>query len=189
MIRITAEEFWPKFRDEVRRTGTLEALRNTKAWTHTIIQAAKTVCEQAGLKTGNELYLDVMGYEQREPGVNFNWDLRVAFEHENFRGWHDELCKLCHVVADLRVLVAYFGKRTNIEEELRARVATMGERMTRVSNAEWLFIFGPDDSPNDQRNWVAYVCGDDTRLRMLEDGNGFNPYSAFSTRQTQPNTH
>jgi hypothetical protein len=76
MVQIRADEFWIRYRDEVRRSGNLDALRSTKLWTCVAIQAAKKVCEDAGLKTGNELYLDVMAYEQREVGVYYNWDLR-----------------------------------------------------------------------------------------------------------------
>jgi len=182
MIQFSAEQFWRLYRDEVRRCGSLESLRRSRDWTKVAISAAKGVCLSAGLKTGNELYLDVMGYEQRQPGVDFNWDLRVAFEHENTRNWHDELCKLCHVVADLRVLVGYFTINTPIEERLHERINRMGNRITRVPDCQWLFIFGPDDSQRDKTPWVGYTLDLEQRLVRLVDDKPFNPHTEFSRR-------
>ena len=182
MNRLSAEQFWPLYRDEVRRRGNLEVIGKSRLWTCVAIDAAKAVCMNAGLKTGNELYLDVMGYEQRQSGVDFNWDLRVAFEHENTNNWHDELCKLCHVVADLRVLVAYFRSGEPIAERLQERIDLMDKRMTRVQESEWLFIFGPDDSRRDRTRWAAYRLDERRQLARLRDDNPFNPYEEFSRR-------
>lgn len=182
MIRLSAEQFWRLYRDEVRLRGSLESLPRSRDWTRVAIAAAKAVCVNAGLKTGNELYLDVMGYEQRESGVDFNWDLRVAFEHENTQNWHDELCKLCHIVSDLRVLVGYFKISDQIERRLQERIDLMAERMTRVPDGQWLFIFGPGKSQNDERPWAAYTLDPGRRLIKLADDNPFNPYAEFSRR-------
>jgi hypothetical protein len=182
MIRLTAEEFWPLYRDEVRRRGSVEALRSSSVWTKVAINAAKAVCLTAGLKIGNELYLDVMGYEQREAGVNFNWDLRVAFEHENTRNWQDELCKLCHVIANLRVLVAYFPMRECIERQLQEKIDLMGARATRAADCQWLFIFGPEDSRRNPVPWVAYTLDPSRRLAKLSDDSPFCPHAEYSER-------
>lgn len=180
MIRITAEEFWRSYRDGVRKRGSLDSLKNSRSWTEVAIDSAKAICLEAGLKIGNELYLDVMGYEQRQSGVNFNWDLRVAFEHENTKNWQDELCKLCHVVADLRVLVGYFTMREGIRDLLQQRIDQMGERMTRVARSEWLFILGPDDSRRNPTPWTAFSIGDGRRLAELPDDKPFIPFIEFS---------
>jgi hypothetical protein len=123
-----------------------------------------------------------MGYEQRVPGVNFNWDLRVAFEHENWRNWQDEFCKLCHVVADLRVLAAYFTKRQKIEETLQERIDVMDERVRRLPASEWLFIFGPEDSRCNPTPWIAFTLDGGRRLVKVPDENPFCPYVEFSGR-------
>ncbi len=168
MIRIRAADFWPRYREECRSTGTRDSLRTDLSWTNIAVPAARSVCLKAGLEPCEELKLDVMGYEQRVKGVNFNWDLRVAFEHENnHKQWHEELCKLCHVVADLRVLVSYFLQWEGFEKALQDRVDLMGERMTRVPNSEWLFIFGPRESSKLKMPWVAYTLDDCGRLQML----------------------
>lgn len=202
MIRLTAEEFWPQYRDEGRATGYLDALPNTGgSWTRIVTNAAIEVCESAGLqatsvspnlresrtskeldpacrKACKELHLDVMGYEQRQPGIPYDWDLRVAFEHENDpRTWHDELCKLCHIVAGLRVLAGYFKKGVSIEELLQERIDLMGDR---VLGSEWLFIFGPWDSSKDPIPWAAYVLDQDRRLVKLRDDSPFCPHIEFS---------
>lgn len=184
MIRLSAEEFWPRYRDEVRRRGSSESLAKPKLWTKVAIEAAKAVCMNAGLKTNNELHLDTMGYEQRQAGVDFNWDLRVAFEHENTNSWRDELCKLCHVVADLRVLVGYFTVREQLDKRLQERIDLMDGRMSRVTNSQWLFIFGPSESERDPAPWVAYTLDDRLRLVKLPDNDPFNPYMEYSRRST-----
>lgn len=180
MSHIGADEFWPRYRDAVRARGSLNALSNTREWTRVAVEAAKSVCTNAGLITGNELYLDVMAYEQRTAGVFYDWHLRVAFEHENGRNWHDELCKLCHVVADLRVLVGYFIIGERIDDVLQRRIDSMGERLTRVAGSDWLFIFGPDDSRRDARPWVAFTLDGNRRLAALLDDNPFNPFHEYS---------
>jgi hypothetical protein len=182
MIRLSAREFWPRYRDAVRSQGNLKLLSSTRDWTRVAIDAAKSVCMDAGLTTGNEFYLDVMGYEQRVSGIFYDWDLRIAFEHENGRDWHDELCKLCHVVADLRVLVGYFMMRERIDEILRQRIGQMGDRITRVTGSEWLFIFGPNDSRLDHTPWKAYTIDDGNGLIQLRDDDPFNPFEEFLRR-------
>jgi hypothetical protein len=62
--------------------------------------------------------------------------------------WIQELCKLTHVIADLRVLAGYHddAKAGPIKEFLQARVLKLeahSHRMTRVPASKWLFIFGP----------------------------------------------
>jgi hypothetical protein len=123
-----------------------------------------------------------MGYEQRESGVFFNWDLRVAFEHENSPNWQDELCKLCHVVADLRVLVAYIAQPAMIESLLQNRIELMGERCQRVRDSQWLFIFGPESSKRNRLPWVAYTLDRACRLTKSHDDNPFCPYIEFARR-------
>ena len=177
MAQITPEDFWVRYREECRSTGTRQSLRKDPSWTKIAIEAAKTVCRRAELEIGHELYLDVMGYEQRRKGVPYNWDLRVAFEHENNpETWQDELCKLCHVAANLCVLASYFFRWDGLEKLLQDRIDLMGERTNIVRGREWLFIFGPRESEELDKPWVAYKLDESRRLKSLPNERPFNPY-------------
>ena len=125
-------------------------------------KAAQAVMEGKHLITSLAYFrIDVIG-EEKAGDCDCNWLLRVAFEHEN-PDWHcpdmtwgapkrrptwiQELCKLTHVVADLRVLAAYYDANKDDEELthlLQRNVNRMQEhnRMTRVPDGKWLFIFG-----------------------------------------------
>jgi hypothetical protein len=115
-----------------------------------------------------------------------NWLLRVAFEHEN-PGWHrpdtqweapgrrptwiQELCKLTHVVADLRVLAGYYDTKKDKEDLpvlLQRNVNRMQkhERMTRIPNSKWLFIFGV--KPPDNSLFRAFTLGGDNSTTVTE---------------------
>jgi hypothetical protein len=83
MIRVSPAEFWNRYLIEVRALmPTYDGLTDP-SWTTVAIGAAINACTNFGLLTCNELHLDVMGYERRQEGIYFDWDLRVAFEHEN----------------------------------------------------------------------------------------------------------
>ena len=72
--------------------------------------------------------------------------LKVAYEHENSVTWGSELCKLCYIVADLRILSSYhnFKSDEKIEFLLQEYVNNLGkQRIMRVPDSRWLFVFGP----------------------------------------------
>jgi hypothetical protein len=179
MIRIQPEDFWNAYRAELRSIGRRSSLTSYTAWTGVAILAARQLFERRGLRVCQELNLDIMAYEQRVDGVNFNWDLRVAFEHENNQkgeDWIDELCKLCHVVADLRVLVSYFPEWIGFESLLTKRIDLMGHRLQRVEDSSWLLIFGPRESKRLAMPWVAYTIDSNRKLSQLPDANPFVPW-------------
>ena len=73
------------------------------------------------------------------------WNLKVAYEHENDPGtWSGELCKLCYVAADLRVIHAYSKKGVEIESLLQEYVNKLRKEniINRIPNNNWLFVFG-----------------------------------------------
>jgi hypothetical protein len=106
-MSITPEKFWRHYKQELRTTGSWKTYQSNRSWTQIAKTAAIATCERLGLKTGREYFrLDAIGYTQRKSD-RFHWDLRVAFEVENSGDWRDESCKLSHIIADLRVLVAY----------------------------------------------------------------------------------
>ena len=76
-----------------------------------------------------------------------NWWLDVAYEHENDDTWWSELCKLCYVAADLRVISTYYDFNNTekpVEKKLKEYLNKLeGEKIFRVPNSKWLFVFGP----------------------------------------------
>ena len=74
----------------------------------------------------------------------------MAYEHENDDTWWEELCKLCYVAADLRVISSYYkigsaerSAEQTIEDKLRGYLERLGkEKIFRVPNGQWLFVFG-----------------------------------------------
>ena len=182
MIRIAAREFWPAFRDEVRRQCTTQTMSGN--WHVLGIEAAETVCHRFGLETSYELTLDVGGYERRVKGMWYDSDLRVAFEHEvdhpypyrdDGRGWQCEIWKLCHIVADLRVLVGYYKNWKGFADELHGKIALMGDRMLRVPKSEWLFVFGAYNSYREPQPWRAWTIDNKLELQPLDDDDPFCP--------------
>jgi hypothetical protein len=80
----------------------------------------------------------------------------------------------------LSELLSYFLIRERIDKVLQERIDLMGERMTRATGSEWLFIFGPDESSRDRTPWTAYTIDDFRRLVRLPDDKPFNPFVEFS---------
>jgi hypothetical protein len=124
------------------------------------------------------LRLDVAGCQRRSNEWQ-DYDLRIAFEHENSAAtWGQELCKLCHVVADLRVLIAYYGGRDASPEPLERRISMMADRMTRVPNSQWLFIWGSQFSLATEKYWQPFTLGAECQLVPLVDDNPLCPAHA-----------
>ena len=151
---ITPEGFWDAFAMRLASIGdpdAYQAYQGNATWTHTALDVGKGCIREMGFDVGSEyLHLDLYGWVDLEKTswTDYNWELKIAFEHENGAGWDDELCKLCFVVADLRVLVSYHDTRRDgeysLQELLTKRLMTLGSaRVHRVPDAEWLFIFGP----------------------------------------------
>jgi hypothetical protein len=182
---ITPEEFWRRYREEVRSTGTWDAYTSppkTCKWKRIVIGAAVTVCESFGLIADTEyLRLDCLGYSQTNASDEDDWNLRVAFEHElgvrQGRNWTDELTKLAHVVADLRVLVGYrrLGERRSVYNILSDRLKKMGSRMTRVPDSRWLFVFGSGSDADYLDPWQPFTLDACGEIATLTDDKPFSP--------------
>lgn len=162
MAKVTANKFWEEYKLQIMKLRPSKAdYKNRPRWTEITCDAATANLDRLATNSAKASYappaaapsptakwqkeylrVDVIGYDRI--GTH-DWLLRVAFEHENSDQWTDELCKLCHVVADLRVLASYydFDQPEKIEDRLQREVNTMGNRITRVPDVEWLFIFGP----------------------------------------------
>ncbi len=149
------ETFWQAYSARLNQARNWDAYQNDTTWTKVVMEIAKKAymeiakktCEQPKLGTHKEYYrIDMIGYRQEEPGVDGNWWFDVAYEHENRDTWNEELCKLCYVAADLRVVSSYYTKEQPIEEKLKECLDNLGkEKILRVpnSNSKWLFVFGP----------------------------------------------
>jgi hypothetical protein len=146
------ESFWQKYSSELNRSRNWDAYKNDTTWTTEVIRIAEETCKKFGLKTQKEYYkIDLIGYRREEPNVDRNWWLDVAYEHENRNDWDSELCKLCYVAADLRVISSYYklynakGEAEEpIEKKLKSHLERLGkEKILRVPSSKWLFVFGP----------------------------------------------
>ena len=164
---LTPERFWELYADKLDEAGkdpkTHEDYQDKTKWTETIMEVAKGVIYDMLRDLPNDgqpevdqesFRIDLVGYTTKWPEEmkkkkeerQHDWGLKVAYEHENSDEWDDELCKLCHVVADLRVISSYydFSKEEQIEDLLQQRVKKLGMwRIHRVPNSQWLFVFGP----------------------------------------------
>lgn len=142
------ENFWQEYSARLNQAGNWDTYQNNTAWTEKVLCIAKKTCEEKfKLKTSKEYYrVDMIGWRQEERGVSGNWWLDVACEHENeYNTWYNELCKLCYVAADLRVVSSYhdFSKEP-VEKKLKDYLDWLGkEKILRVPDSKWLFVFGP----------------------------------------------
>jgi len=143
MPPLTPEAFWSFYKKAVQESGSWRAYQDNPSWTTIAKSAAESVCRnQFGLQTGREYFrVDVVGWTGRS---DYDYDLRVAFEAENTKDWEDELCRLAHIVSDLRVLVAYQSHRSRrAEKALDEYLIRHKDRVLRDRNCRWLFIFRP----------------------------------------------
>lgn len=140
---------------EIRERGSWSTYQCSRVWTEIAKAAAESVCRnQFALQTAREYFnLDVIGWS----GSDYDYDLRVAFEAEDSYAWEDELCKLAHIVSDLRVLVTYQGHRRRAEVILDELLTRHCNRVIRDCNCKWLFVFGPYYK-NRSDCWAAYTC-------------------------------
>jgi len=177
--KVQPEMFWKAYKSkllQIASSAAKQAYRSDFEWTPYAMNAAMRAVESLGLVPQGEYFrLDAIGYERH--GTH-DWTLRVAFEHENRDHWTDELCKLCHIVADLRVLVSYwnFKKDRNVETCVEGHLKKLESRIVK-NPGKWLFIFGPRcksfgaDCP-----YVAYASDGKTLIKLEDDG-GLNPFN------------
>ncbi|GAI86287.1 unnamed protein product, partial [marine sediment metagenome] len=127
--------------------------------------------------------LDLAAYtEQKKKGENIsNWWLNLAYEHENDRTWYSELCKLCYIAADLRVISTYhdFKKEEPVTERLGRYIDNLGkEKILRVPNSEWLFVFGPRRVNTDERkehHFKAFTIDKELNIIPIMTGEKVQP--------------
>lgn len=146
------ESFWQKYSSELNHARNWDAYHNDTDWTKAVMCVADETCTKFGLETSREYYrVDLIGYRREKQNVDGNWWLDIAYEHENSDKWYEELCKLCYVAADLRVVSSYYRLHNSkgkieepIEKKLKGYLDWLGEeKILRVPDSKWLFVFGP----------------------------------------------
>lgn len=146
------ESFWQVYSSELNHARNWDAYQNDTDWTKAVMCVADQTCKKLGLETSREYYMiDLIGWRREKPKEKCNWWLDVAYEHENLNTWNDELCKLCYIAADLRVVSSYYRLHNSkgkieepIEKKLKGYLDRLGkEKILRVPDGKWLFVFGP----------------------------------------------
>ena len=160
------QRFWKIYSKNINKYANYGKYKDgKKEWTDKITCIAKKSIEQlfpdieidgkTEFKVCKEYFrVDLIGYltHRKEelkkdiPERQHIWHLKVAYEHENSEDWSDELCKLCYIAADLRVIHSYYNpnQEIEIEKQLQQYVDRLKEEniLSRIQNNNWLFIFG-----------------------------------------------
>lgn len=168
---VTPDDFWSFYKQEVKDRGSWSQYQKTSSWTKIAKSAAESACHRFGFATAREYFnIDVIAWTGKWNDREYDYDVRIAFEVEDSLLWEDELCKLAHIVADLRVLVAYQSHlKRNAEDVLDERLARHKNRVVRDCNCKWLFIFGPHPR-NRTGPWKAYSLDEHgCRISLTED--------------------
>jgi hypothetical protein len=189
MIITTPLGFWQRYKDEIAKLNpTLAKYGNKTTWTELALIAASNAIAsdqqepiREPLTVSREYFrIDVIGEEKF--AKQWDWSLRVAFEHENEYAqmqWKQEMCKLAHVVADLRVLAGYYdSSEKEVESILQDQVNTLRknrDRITRVPNSQWLFIFGPANTVKDAGGKFLTYTLSGTSVEAFCDGDPLIP--------------
>ena len=166
-LSLTPESFWSLYKAEIKEKGPWNAFKGRRSWTPFAVAAAECVCRKFGFHTGREYFkVDVCAWT----GTDYDYDLRVAFENENDPTWEDELCRLSHIISDLRVLVAYQSNQKRPAEETLDQLLLRHEhRIRRDCNCKWLFIFGPHYM-NRSGCWAAYKLDESwKRIQLIDE--------------------
>lgn len=172
---VTPEVFWDKYLAELRSCRQWSDYKDNKKWTNFALTTGQKICKSLGLETSKEYFrIDVIGYVNIEP--YHNWSLKVAFEHENRRqSWPSELCKLAHIIADLRVIVYYHDYKKNPDPALYLKnyIDKVKDRVLRYSpELQWLFICGPTNKFLKNRPFIAFKLSENGVPLMLESSRG-----------------
>jgi hypothetical protein len=170
MPSITPNNFWRLYKADICEHGSWEAYQSNPRWTQIATEAAIAACTQLKLLTSKEYFrLDLLGYDEK-PDAHHDWSARIAFEVENSAHWKDELCKLSHIIADLCVLATYESHATwTAKEALEEYLQTLGDRVCRVHERQWLFIFGPSWK-TESDPWNAYTLDANRNLVSVDEG-------------------
>ena len=185
---VTPEKFWELYKEMLKGVRNTTDYRNDSTWTKEIIDKVRIMLnEDLELETQKEYFrIDVTGHttewneeiqiakqREKDEGIKMrplhNWKLKVAYEHENSEDWSDELCKLCHIAADLKVISSYCDfSKDDIEKTLKYYIKRLdAEGTMRRADGKWLFVFGPRKKSGD--SFKAFTLDDSLNVIPLND--------------------
>lgn len=161
--RILPDQFWREFSAQLSRalseSGEWPAIyKDPKPWTKFVDSTCRRTGEKLGFRTERENageYMKVdrgffsIGPEESDKRW-CNWDWEVAIEYENSptgNDWVEEVTRLAHLNAGLKVLVTYTAFSTAGSDPclalIDAAAKLCAQRKYRQSDERWLFIIGP----------------------------------------------
>ena len=115
--------------------------------------------------------VDVTGfytaYLRNQKKGQSEWTPEIALEHENKHDWDEELCKLCYLCANLKVIISYY--KGDIEKLLTERLIKLGkEKIFIYPKSKWLFVFGPSGKKNYGKPFRAFRIDESITPLKLE---------------------
>ena len=148
---ITAESFWKYFVTEIQKDNQWSSylVSRDRVWSDYILPVLGRVGKDLGF-TAQEVSREYFRIDMCYFSVNSNdpldWNLEVAIEHENGRTWMEEVCKLAHLAAQKKVLIAYYDylhAEEKLEDLVEKAVQRINSRKYKTRPQSWIFIFGP----------------------------------------------
>lgn len=179
--------FWREFSTKVTQLGRPEDYQRPSVWTSVIDRAFDASAHALGFEgksVAKEFYRvdhTLWQLDDREE----EWDLVLAFEHENGPTWTEELMKLAHLSCPLRVLISYhdYSLEPNILVQVQRAVELLKRRPHRARSGTWLLAFGP--VAQEDREFSCYVInGSDLTYELLMAG-AINPVKLGSHQRSR----
>ena len=157
----------------------IDKYSDNTAFTDFVINEINLIIEGMGLIPQNEYFrIDASGYELKHENIqsikSFRlhcWNLKIAVEHENDPAdWLDEIIKLSHISAPLRVVIGYVPMkfRDTLDSE-RLAFATQAlsklDCQNNIKEGEFLVILGncnTNGNVDSYFNYKGYILNSDS---------------------------
>ncbi|MBQ7353183.1 MAG: hypothetical protein IJW54_04170 [Clostridia bacterium] len=180
---MTAKEFWERFEKVCKDEKLIDSWNNTKKFTTRMFELLENVVKEEECSIEYEYFrIDLITYKNTKTSdkigylKNYSWELLTAVEHENdSRLWVDEVVKLAHISAELRVVIGYIplAEKTN-QEKYMDEVSTIINSISawkQTKDKDFLLIIG-DSRINDKKercNYTPYVYNrEEQRFKTLK---------------------
>ena len=168
---MTAKCFWERFEKICKDEELKDNWNNTKKFTNRMLELLEYVVKEDNSIIEREYFrIDLITYKDTKTQTslgylkNYSWDLLSAIEHENdSRLWVDEVVKLAHISARLRVVIGYMplsekqNQQKYIDEVSYVINDIMAWKQTREN--EFLIIIGDSkvSEINQRCNYTPYI--------------------------------
>ncbi len=148
---ITAESFWKHFVAEIQKDNQWSSYLVSRdlVWSDYILPVLGRVGKDLGFKE-EEISREYFRVDMCYLSINANdpsdWNLEAAIEHENGRTWMDEVCRLTHIAAQKKILIAYYDylhAEERLEDLIQKAIERIQSRKYKTRPQSWIFIFGP----------------------------------------------